>query len=98
MSLPRPERAGSLSGSESGHLGVGVEFAVEDGVHATWDEPRIVALVRSIVDREFPDGGNYAISLHLVGDETIRHLNTEHRGIDAHTDVLSFPLHDPNGM
>jgi probable rRNA maturation factor len=98
MSLPRPERAGSLSGSESANLRVGVEFAVEDGVHATWDEPRIVALVRSIVDREFPDGGNYAISLHLVGDETIRHLNTEHRGIDAHTDVLSFPLHDPNGM
>ena len=96
MSLPQPDRAASLSDFEN--LKVGIEFAVEDGLIATWDEPRVAALVRSIVDREFQDGGDYAISLHLVGDDTIRHLNTEHRGIDTHTDVLSFPLHDPNGM
>jgi len=96
MSLPQPDRAASLSDFEN--LKVGIEFAVEDGLIATWDEPRVAALVRSIVDREFQDGGDYAISLHLVGDDTIRHLNTEHRGIDTHTDVLSFPLHDPNGV
>jgi probable rRNA maturation factor len=94
MSLPRPDETETASNA----LRVGVEFAVEDGLEATWDEPRIIALVHSIVDRDVPDGGDYAISLHLVGNETIRHLNTEHRGVDAHTDVLSFPLHDPNGM
>jgi probable rRNA maturation factor len=87
MSLPRPD-----------NLRLDVEYAVEAGLHASWDEPRIGTLVHSILDREFPDGGAYAISLHLVGDETIRTLNAEHRGIDAHTDVLSFPLHDPDGM
>ncbi len=92
MSLPRPDA------SESNNLEVSVEYVVEEGLAATWDEPRIGGLVRVIADREFPDGGDYAVSLHLVGDETIRHLNTEHRGVDAHTDVLSFPLHDPNGM
>jgi probable rRNA maturation factor len=87
MSLPRPERI------------VVVEFAIEDGLEARWDEPRIGALVRSIVERELaPRAGAYLISLHLVGDPTIRALNAEHRAIDAHTDVLSFPLHDPNGM
>jgi len=74
-----------------------IEFAVEEGLDGTWDEPRISALVQSIVQREH-GGHEFAISLHLVGDETIRALNTEHRGLDAHTDVLSFPLHDPNGM
>jgi probable rRNA maturation factor len=74
-----------------------IEFAVEEGLEGAWDEPRIGALVRSIVDRE-QRTSDYTISLHLVGDETIRALNSEHRAIDTHTDVLSFPLHDPNGM
>jgi probable rRNA maturation factor len=81
---------------------VGVELTVEDGLNASWDdEPRIKQLVRSIVHNELntqPGGGDYAISLHLVGEQTIRTLNAEHRDTDAHTDVLSFPLHDPNGM
>jgi probable rRNA maturation factor len=70
-----------------------VEFSVEDGVQASWDEPRLAALVRAIVIGHFPQGGNFTISLHLVGDSTIRALNAKHRGLDAHTDVLSFPLH-----
>jgi probable rRNA maturation factor len=74
-----------------------IEFEVEEGLDGIWDEPRIGALVRSIVDRE-ERTSDYSISLHLVGDETIRALNSEHRATDAHTDVLSFPLHDPNGM
>jgi probable rRNA maturation factor len=74
-----------------------IEFAVEDGIEGAWDEPRIGSLVSTIVEREH-GAAEYTISLHLVGDDTIRDLNIEHRGTDAHTDVLSFPLHDPNGM
>ncbi|MGI9145171.1 MAG: rRNA maturation RNase YbeY [Chloroflexota bacterium] len=98
MSLPRPEDPRSPPASNGGNLRVGVELSVEDGVAVTWDEPRITVLVQSIVGREFPHGGDYAISLHLVGEATIRQLNAEYRGVDAHTDVLSFPLHDPSGM
>jgi probable rRNA maturation factor len=74
-----------------------IEFAVEEGIDGAWDEPRIGSLVRTIIEREQLTS-DYTISLHLVGDDTIRDLNHEHRGTDAHTDVLSFPLHDPNGM
>jgi probable rRNA maturation factor len=74
-----------------------VEFAVEDGLSGSWDEARMAQLVRALVTRDLQQT-DYTISLHLVGDETIRALNAEHRGTDAHTDVLSFPLHDPSGM
>ncbi len=34
------------------------------------------------------------LSLTLTDDDRIRELNREHRGIDASTDVLSFPMLD----
>ena len=85
MSLPR-------------HNTIDVEFSVENGLAGKWDEARIRTLVRAIVARELPEAQHAVISLHLVGDDTIRALNREHRGKDVHTDVLSFPLPDPNGM
>jgi probable rRNA maturation factor len=32
------------------------------------------------------------LSVELVGPERIRELNREHRGVDAATDVLAFPV------
>ncbi len=76
-----------------------VEFSIEDGLDARWDEPRITALVRSIISAEPALApARYAIGLHLVHDATIRALNAEHRGQDVPTDVLSFPLIDPDGV
>jgi probable rRNA maturation factor len=75
-----------------------LEVDVEDGVvPGNWDRPGIERLVRSLVERHLSPG-EYTLGLHLVGDETIRELNHEHRAADVHTDVLSFPLHDPSGM
>lgn len=34
------------------------------------------------------------IELLIVDDETIQHINAEHRGYDKPTDVLSFPMED----
>jgi probable rRNA maturation factor len=70
------------------------EFEVEEGIAAQWEEPRMTALVQSILERELPSA-NYEISLHLVSDATIRALNSQHRALDAETDVLSFPLRGP---
>lgn len=36
--------------------------------------------------------GNLEVSVLFADNETVRQLNREYRGIDAPTDVLSFPL------
>ncbi|HHY46773.1 MAG TPA: rRNA maturation RNase YbeY [Firmicutes bacterium] len=41
------------------------------------------------------DPGAIEVSVALVDDEKIRQLNRDFRGIDAPTDVLSFPMDDP---
>ena len=42
------------------------------------------------------------LALELIGEERIRELNAEHRGLDEPTDVLSFPIDGreplPDGM
>jgi rRNA maturation RNase YbeY len=43
-----------------------IEFSVEDGLAGAWDEDRVGALVRFIVEREH-SGAEYTISLHLNG-------------------------------
>jgi probable rRNA maturation factor len=40
--------------------------------------------------------GDAEVSLTFTDNEGIRVLNAEHRDIDRPTDVLSFPLHDPD--
>ena len=53
----------------------------------------MTALVRAIMKRDAPaERVGFQIGLHLVGDATMRALNAAHRGLDAPTDVLSFPL------
>jgi len=37
-------------------------------------------------------GGNYELSLVFAPKSTLRELNRTHRGKDATTDILSFPL------
>jgi probable rRNA maturation factor len=68
-----------------------IEFSVDDGLNATWDELRMTRLVDAIVSREL-SVPEYLIGLHLVGDAAIQALNAQHRSLDAPTDVLSFPL------
>ena len=87
----------SLSEVSTNGFDLQIELDRAEGLDAGWDEPRVRALVESIVKRELKQG-HYAIALHLVDDGEIRDLNREHRGKDTHTDVLSFPLHDPSGM
>ena len=37
---------------------------------------------------------NVEVSVSFVGDEEIRNLNRDYRGVDKSTDVLSFPIDD----
>jgi probable rRNA maturation factor len=82
-----------MSLPESLHL----EVDLDSGLEADVNQSVLSSLVEWLVERHLPPG-EYTLSLHVVTDETIRELNHEHRAKDAHTDVLSFPLHDPSGM
>lgn len=63
-------------------------FDIDDALWSKIDE-----VVDKVIETEgfFEDA---EISLTFVDAETIRMLNREHRGKDAVTDVLSFPLYE----
>lgn len=42
--------------------------------------------------------GRMRLEVHLVDDATIHRINAEHRGVDAPTDVLSFPQLEESGF
>ncbi len=54
-------------------------------------EDSVTAAIREVV-RHAGGPEKAQIGLLIVGDESIRELNVEHRGIDRATDVLSFPM------
>jgi probable rRNA maturation factor len=63
------------------------------------DVKKIQDVCRKAVDNEglFADIDNdVTVSLTFVDEGEIRRLNNEYRGMDEPTDVLSFPLYDPN--
>jgi len=54
-----------------------------------------LSLVRSIAERALASQGRrgaHQLAIALVSDAKMRRLNRAHRGVDAVTDVLSFPL------
>ncbi len=62
-----------------------------DDVPAQLREPVAAALVAAGV-------GDGHLAVELVGEERIRELNREHRGRDAATDVLSFPIDETGAV
>ena len=56
------------------------------------DEEAVARLVATILEAEQIAGAEVAVE--FVGEGRIRALNRDHRGLDAATDVLSFPLED----
>jgi probable rRNA maturation factor len=52
-------------------------------------------VVRAVLRAERRDA---LISVTFLGRDSMRRLNAEHKGRDAPTDVLAFPLADPAGQ
>ena len=50
------------------------------------------AIKSTLAEREFPYGAE--VSVTLCDNEYIHKLNKEYRGVDRHTDVLSFPMYE----
>ncbi len=67
-------------------------FEMEGQVEFDFDPEALAreVLAAGLLAESFPYEAE--ISLTITGDEEIRHLNLEHRGKDAATDVLSFPM------
>lgn len=59
------------------------------------DEPLLNLIrdaVEAVLHREGRPADEAEVSVALVDDDYIRELNREYRGVDAPTDVLSFPM------
>ncbi|KAJ8611319.1 hypothetical protein CTAYLR_006608 [Chrysophaeum taylorii] len=56
------------------------------------DEARLRRCVEVVLDEA--RCGAFDVGIWLTTDEVVRELNRDHRGIDAPTDILSFPFHD----
>jgi probable rRNA maturation factor len=60
-------------------------------------ETRALAAIVERLLTEIGESGS-SVSLTLVRDRAMRELNREHRGKDAPTDVLSFPIFAPEAF
>ena len=56
------------------------------------------ALVADVLDHEGLGGSDLEVHVHLVDVEPMAVLNAEHMGGEGPTDVLSFPLEDPEDL
>lgn len=67
-------------------INIQIETSYEDLVREDW----ILRVSSTALEHE--QGGNEVeTTIVLTGDETLKTLNAQHLGIDAPTDVLSFP-------
>ena len=55
-------------------------------------------LVADVLDHEHLDGYDVEVHVHLVDEEAMAALNLEHMGVEGPTDVLSFPIEDPQAL
>ncbi|MHB0870337.1 MAG: rRNA maturation RNase YbeY [Chloroflexota bacterium] len=70
-----------------------VEWQVEKSLEGSVDRQSLESvLAEALAGRGF--GGRVSVGLVITDDEGIRELNHRYRGIDAPTDVLSFPLQE----
>ena len=60
-------------------------------------DTRALARVLKRLLAEIGEAGS-SVSLTFVRDPAMREINRDHRGKDAPTDVLSFPLHPPEAF
>jgi len=70
-----------------------VVVEIADLTRALIDHEAVADLVAHVLEAE--RAAPAEVGLRFVGERTMRGLNDEHRGVNAVTDVLSFPLETP---
>jgi probable rRNA maturation factor len=70
---------------------VPADLVLQGVAEAGLDARSVERLVQAVLD-DLGVAGPCSLSVCLVGDDEIRGLNRDHRGLDEVTDVLSFPV------
>jgi probable rRNA maturation factor len=70
---------------------VPADLVLQGVAEAGLDARSVERLVQAVLD-DLAVQGPCSLSICIVGDDEIRGLNRDHRGLDEVTDVLSFPV------
>ncbi|MBT5772822.1 MAG: rRNA maturation RNase YbeY [Dehalococcoidia bacterium] len=70
-----------------------IELDIDDAYAAQVPSTELLALLDDVLAAESVDAAAQ-LTIRITGDELLQELNRTHRGIDAPTDVLSFPAED----
>ncbi len=70
-----------------------VEWEIDEPLEGVVSRSLLESVLAEAAAGRWP-GGPVAVGLIITDDEGIREMNREYRGIDAPTDVLSFPLQE----
>lgn len=62
--------------------------------HFPVNRNKVKTAIESVLTKKVK--GHVEVSITIVGDRRMRQLNKGYRNLDATTDVLSFPQHDPS--
>ena len=68
-----------------------VEEPFQGGLSVRW----LRKVIASALDQALPDGQAAQVAVLVTGDDTVRGLNRDYRGVDEVTDVLSFSTDHP---
>lgn len=83
------------------HVPRAERLTVSVEIHPRSTSAAIRSLIRTVSRKTLGGSeliGRARLSVHLVDDEEIHRINAEHRGVDAPTDVLSFPQIEDSGF
>ena len=72
-----------------------IDITVEEPFQAHLSECWIRKVIASAMDQALPMGQSAQVAVLVTGDETVRGLNRDYRGVDEVTDVLSFSADHP---
>lgn len=71
-----------------------MDISIDQEFQQQLPESWLCEVLSAALNIALPDGETCEVSLVVTGDETVRELNRDYRGLDEVTDVLSFsPLH-----
>ena len=67
-----------------------IDVSIDPEFSEALSEDWLLAVLQEALSVAAPGGEPYQVSLMVTGDDTVRRLNQQYRGLDEVTDVLSF--------